>query len=139
MYKKLIVRAKNTYAKKEPNDNDFVEILSAVNSHNFATRIDFQEVNCTSPEEPDGENDHCHTIARMYAGLNDGWKRVSGYLIKKDRLNTNTKPILLKAHSVCIDKNNNFIEVMPFIYPLSMYYFVSHNSGCDGYDLELND
>lgn len=139
MYTKLKICNENEYAKGKPNDNDLEEILSAVNSHNFLARIDIQEVNCTSPEEPESENDHCHAIARIYADLNDGWERVSGYLINKDRIDTNTKPIVLKAHSVDRDENGNLIEVMPFIYPLSNYYFVCHSSGYNGYDLELDN
>lgn len=133
MYKKINIYSANQGAKQQPTQSDFKEILDNLNSNNFTTRIDAENVKYVSPNFED-TNPDCHTVARIFAQANK-WDRVSGYLIEQEKLDAGVNFIKLTAHSVVKDKNSNFLEFMKFIYPLIKYYFILHKSGSNGYDL----
>ncbi len=136
MFNNVEIHQKNKGAKLEPTKKDFEEIKELVNRREFETRKILKQ---GSYKEPAFENNNvecdCHATATKFTEINDGWEKVSGYLIEKARFDKENV-IRLTAHSVVRDDKNNLFELMECVYPLEKYYFILHNSGSQGFDLK---
>ena len=112
----------------------FQEILLLLNTRSYSNRNIPSQRSYKTPKDI-SEEDQCHATARKFAEVNDGWTRVSGYIIKISALEADCDKVYLWAHSVVEDASGNLLELMPTFSSLEDTIFIKHPSGIQGYDL----
>jgi len=115
-------------------DEVFQEILSLLNTENYSNRTIPSQSSYKTPKDISYE-DQCHATARKFAEVNDGWTRVSGYIVQISDLKADCDRVYLWAHSVVEDASGNLLELMPTFSSLEDTIFIKHTSGIQGYDL----
>lgn len=111
------------------------EILLTLNSRNYCNRQIPKDNSYKTPKGISWDKDDCHSTARKFAAVNNGWVKVSGYIIQRKDLSVSSNKVDLWAHSLIKDTNNNLIELMADSFQLEESVFIKHNSGSCGYDL----
>ena len=140
MFTEVKIYKADQNADRQPTKEECQEIIQMLNNRVHHKRIPLKQEDCEDIKLD--YNDHCHATARKIADLNKDreWERVSGYLFCRDDKEKLQKghDILttLKHHSVIKDNHDNFIETMEIIYPLDKYFFIIHDSGLLGWDLQ---
>lgn len=110
------------------------ELLLALNNREYCNRRIPNEGSYKTPENLLWD-DNCHSSARKFAEVNNGWTRISGYIIKMSDLSSDSNQAYLWAHSVIEDTNGDLIELMDTFSPLEDRVFIRHSSGSQSYDL----
>jgi hypothetical protein len=139
VFSQIGIRRFNENNTGELTQTELREILELLNEEHFSVREELG-IEHSYQDPPDLEAfDHCHATARKYALANENLIQVPGYLILCIEIDAEQVELIeLKAHSVVQNtKRKELLELMSSVYPLDKYYFIEHESGRKGVDLEV--
>ncbi|MCL1470453.1 hypothetical protein [Argonema antarcticum] len=145
MFTKVISVRPNKNAGRQPTEAECQQVLQLLNNGDYHLRASLSKEDRNHIQL--NWDEACHSSARKFAEANrdKGWKRVSGYLVRKDMQEFDKIKVKtfgdsdicmpLQHHSVVQDNLGNLLEVMGDLYPLEKYVFICHPSGSLGWHL----